>query len=58
MLRSGCSTDYHGNHYFTDVKISDFAAGMLDVSYIIELSHMLYKHVLFQANDAQIFCFK
>ena len=21
--------DYHGNHYFTDVKISDFAAGRL-----------------------------
>ena len=19
--------DYHGNHYFTDVKINDFAAG-------------------------------
>ena len=30
--------DYHGNHYFTDVKISDFAAGRPDVSYIIELN--------------------
>ena len=27
--------DYHGNHYFTDVKISDFAAGRPDVSYIL-----------------------
>ena len=30
--------DYHSNHYFTDVKLSDFAAGRPDVSYIIELS--------------------
>ena len=30
--------DYHGNHYFTDVKISDFAAGRPDVSYVIELN--------------------
>ena len=29
--------DYHGNHYFTDVKISNFVAGRPDVSYIIEL---------------------
>ena len=33
--------DYHGNHYFTDVKISYFAAGRPDGSYIIELNHML-----------------
>ena len=44
--------DYHGNHYFTDVKISDFAAGRPDVSYIIELNHML-----FHANNAHIFYF-
>ena len=30
--------DNHGSHYFTDVKISDFAAGRSDVSYIIELN--------------------
>ena len=28
--------DYHGNHYFTDVKISDFATGRPDVSYILK----------------------
>ena len=28
--------DYHGNRYFTDVKVSDFAAGRPDVSFIIE----------------------
>ena len=28
-------------NYFTDVQISDFAAGRPDVSYIIELNHML-----------------
>ena len=50
--------DYHGNYYFTGVKISDFAAGRPDVSYIIELSHMLHKYLLFQANNAQIFHFK
>ena len=47
LLRSGCCVDYHGNRYFTDVKISDFAAGMHDVSYIIELNHMLHKYLLF-----------
>ena len=36
-------------------KISDFAAGRHDVSYIIELSHVLHKNLLFQANNAQIF---
>ena len=30
--------DFHGNHYFTDVKISDIATGRSDVSYIIELT--------------------
>ena len=50
--------DFLGNHYFTDVKISDFAAGRPDVSYIIGLSHMLHKHLLFQANNAHIFHFK
>ena len=50
--------DYHGNNYFTHVKISEFAAGRPDVSYIIELSHMLHKHLLFQANNAQTFHFK
>ena len=50
--------DYHGNHYFTDVKISDFAAGRADVSYIIELNQMLHYNLLFQANNAQIFHFK
>ena len=50
--------DYHGNHYFTDVKISDFAAGMPDVSYNIALSHMLHKNLLFQANNAHICHFK
>ena len=50
--------DYHGNNYFTDVKIIEFAAGRPDVSYIIELSHKLHKHLLFQAINAQIFHFK
>ena len=50
--------DYHDNHYFTDVKISDFAAGRPDVSYIIELNHMLHYTLLFQANNAHIFHFK
>ena len=49
--------DYHGNQYSTDVKISDFAAGMSDVSYIIELNCMLHKNLLFQANNAYIFYF-
>ena len=49
--------DYSGNHYFTDVKISDFAAGRPDVSYIIELNHMLHKNLLFQANNAHSFYF-
>ena len=47
--------DYHGNHYFTDVKISDFAAGLPDVSYIIELNDMIHKSLQFQANNAHIF---
>ena len=51
--------DYHGNHYFTDVKISDFlSAGRPAVSYNIELSHMLHNYLLFQANNAHIFHFK
>ena len=50
--------DYHDNHYFTDVKISNFAAERHDVSYIIELNHMLHKNLLFQANNAHIFHFK
>ena len=55
LLRSGCSMDYDGNHYFTDVKISDFAEGKPDVSYIIELNRMLQYNLLFQANNAHIF---
>ena len=50
--------DYHGNHYFTDVKISDFAAGRPDVSYIIELNTCYTTTWLFQANNAHIFHFK
>ena len=50
--------DYHGNHYFTNVKISDFQAGRPDVSYIIELKHMLHNNLLLQANNAHIFNFK
>ena len=50
--------DYYGNHYFTNVKISDFAARRPDVSYIIELNHMLHHNLLFQANNAHIFHFK
>ena len=50
--------DYHGNHYFTDVKIRDFEARSPDVSYIIDLSHMQHKQLLFQANNAHIFHFK
>ena len=50
--------DYHGSHYFTDVKTSDFAAGRPDVSYITELSHMLHINLLFQAKYAHIFHFK
>ena len=49
---------YHGNHYFTDVKISDFAAGRPAVSYIIELNNLLHKNVLVQANNTHIFHFK
>ena len=37
--------DYHGNHYFIDVTISDFAAARPDVSYFIELSHLLHKNL-------------
>ena len=40
--------DFQSNQYFTDVKGSDIAAGRSDVSYIIELNHMLQKHLLFQ----------
>ena len=40
--------DFHGNQYFTDVKGSDIATGRCAVSYIIELNHMLQKHLLFQ----------
>ena len=56
LLRSGCSMDYHGNHYFSDVKISDFVAGNPEVSYIIELNHMLHynfrqiMHILYILN--------
>ena len=46
------------HQYFTDVKISDIAAGRSDISYIIELNHMLQKHLLFQANDIHIYHFK
>ena len=28
--------DYHCNHYFTDVKISDFAAGRPDVFILLK----------------------
>ena len=47
--------NYHDNHYFTDVKISDFEAGRPDVSYIIEQKPMLHYSLLFQAKNAQIF---
>ena len=50
--------DYHGNHYFTDVKISDFATGRPNVSYIIELNHGLHNNLLFEANNAHNFHFK
>ena len=40
--------DYHGNHYFTDVTISDCAAGRPDVLYITELNHMLHKTFYFR----------
>ena len=50
--------DYHDNRYFNDVKISDFSAGRPDVSYNIELNHMLHKSLLFQANNAQVLHFK
>ena len=49
--------DFHSNHYFIDVKISDFAAERPDVSYIIELNHMLHNNLLFQANNAHISIF-
>ena len=42
---------------FHDVKISDFVTGRSGVSYIIELSRMLNKNLLPQANNAQIFHF-
>ena len=35
--------DYHGNHYFLNIKFSVFATGRLDISYVIKLKHMLYK---------------
>ena len=50
--------DFQGNHYFTDVKISDIAAGRSDVSCIIELNYMLPKMLLFQANNTHVFHFK
>ena len=37
--------DYHYFHYFTDVKISDVAAGSPGVSYIIALKNMLHKNL-------------
>ena len=58
LLGSGCSMDFHANYYFTDVKISNIAAGRCDVSYIIELNHMIHKTLLFQANNTHIFRFK
>ena len=57
LLGSGCSMDFHGNHYFTDVKIN-IPTGRSDVSYSIELNHMLHKNLLFQANNAYIFHLK
>ena len=50
--------DYHGDHYFTGVKIRDFSAGRPDVPCIIELNRMLHNNLLFQANNAHIFHFK
>ena len=38
--------DYHGNHYFTDIKISDFATGR--PCYFRQIMHIfstLYKWV-------------
>ena len=52
VARNGCSMDYHGNHYFTDVKINVLHQEMSDVSYVIELNHMLHKNLLIQANNA------
>ena len=50
--------EYHGNHYFTDVKISDFVAGRPYASCITKPNHMLHKILLFQANNAQVSHFK
>ena len=50
--------EYHGNHNFTDIKISDCVAGRPDVSCITKLNHMLHKILLFQANNAQVSHFK
>ena len=58
LLKGGCSMDYHGNHYFTDIKLSDFAAGRPDVAYIIELNHMLHYNLLSETNNAHLFHFK
>ena len=35
--------DYHGNHYFLNIKMSVFATGRPDASYVIEHNHMLHK---------------
>ena len=49
---------YHGDHYFTDVKISDFEAGRSDVSYSIEFSRIIHNNLLFQANKSHISYFR
>ena len=35
--------DYHGNHYFLNIKMSVVAKRRPDFSYVIELKYMLHK---------------
>ena len=50
--------DYHGNPYLTAVNISDFATGRSDISYIIELSHVLYKKIAISGKQCTDFSFQ
>ena len=50
--------DYHGNHYFTDVKIGVLHEEGLMYHTLLNLTKCYIKNLLFQANGANCSHFK
>ena len=50
LQRYGYSMEYHGNHYFFNIKSSVFATRRSDVSYLIQLCTCYIKYFMFQVK--------